>query len=268
MQDHEEILRGGSTNQVVKIGETVHRQNRGGAVLHSYLQYLERAGMAGVPRFLGIDPQGREVLSYVPGLMQENGIPLGHPLLMSEETVAGAAAFLRRLHDASEGFLPEAIQQNWVDAACPGGRYDTICHHDAAVWNFVFSGGQVAGLIDFDEACAGTRIWDIAWSVYGVVHLHAWQYVPALGKSVPYDAAQHAPIRKRGIRLFFDAYGMDCPPDFIDTVYQRIKIGVCDDLQNKAAAGDKSAADQIKHGALKHYTRILAFVRECGQGWI
>lgn len=82
----EEFL-GGTLNKVVKIGDTVHRQVKGGPILHSYLQFLEKAGMDGVPRFLGLDEQGREILTYLPGKTQENGIPLGHPLLGSEETI-------------------------------------------------------------------------------------------------------------------------------------------------------------------------------------
>ena len=62
-----EILSGGEQNQVEKIGDAVHRKIRGHLLLHTYLLYLEKEGMDGVPRFLGLDEQGREILTYLPG---------------------------------------------------------------------------------------------------------------------------------------------------------------------------------------------------------
>lgn len=263
----EELLAGGSENQVIKIGDTVQRQPKAGPMLHAYLQYLEKAGMAGVPRFLGLDESGREILTYLPGKTQENGIPLGHPLLMSEEMIIGVAQFMRKLHDVSVGFLSEALEHHWINPYYPHENCETICHNDAAVWNFVFTDERVTGLIDFDQACAGTRIWDVAWSVYGTVHLQPWVYNPEFGTSEVYNALKHATDRKHRVRLYFDAYGMPCPPDFMDTVYRRIQIGVCDALTRDAAAGDETAIKQVKNGALAHYQRVAACIKECGRDW-
>ena len=271
MFDKEEKL-GGTWNKVVRIGDTVHRRDRGGLALHSYLLYLEKAGMEGVPRFLGLDQQGREILSYLPGKTQERDLlpgnkKNGHPWLRSDETIAGIASFMRRLHDVSAGFLPEALERGWINPDDP--RVDTICHNDAAVWNFVFSeDGRISGLFDFDQARAGTRLWDLAWSVYGIAHLMPWEYDPALDAYVDYDHPKHAAGRKRRIKLYFDSYGMDCPPDFMELVYRRVQIGVCDALERDAAAGDKTAKRQIKKGGLAHYRKVAAHIRECGQDWM
>ncbi len=35
--------------------------------MHALLRHLEARGFAGAPRVLGLDEQGREVLSYLPG---------------------------------------------------------------------------------------------------------------------------------------------------------------------------------------------------------
>ena len=59
----EEMLAGGSQNQVAKAGSTVHRRIQGHPALHKYLLYLEKEGMEGVPRFLGIDEEDREILT-------------------------------------------------------------------------------------------------------------------------------------------------------------------------------------------------------------
>lgn len=262
MESKNKALPGGSMNQVERIGDTVHRQVKGSPTLHSYLLYLEKAGMNGVPRFLGLDEQGREILTYMPGKTQGNGLPFGHPCLMSEETIVGAASFLRKLHDVSVGFLSEALEKSWVNTDYPHKDCDTICHNDAAVWNFVFIDENVAGLIDFDAACAGERVWDLAWSVYGTVHLLPW----VLGED--YMSSKHSALYKRRVKLYFDAYGMECPPDFMEMVYRRIKIGVCDDLIKGVVNGDETSIRLVRDGALAHYKKVAAFIKECGHDWV
>lgn len=105
----EEMLAGGSQNQVAKAGSTVHRRIQGHPALHKYLLYLEKEGMEGVPRFLGIDEEGREILTYLPGETMGRDFPPTHPCLHSDATLAALGRFMRRLHDASAGFLPEAL---------------------------------------------------------------------------------------------------------------------------------------------------------------
>ena len=254
-------LPGGSVNEVYRQGDVVRRRDKGGPMLHAYLRYLERAGMAGVPRFVGVDGEGWEILTHLPGLTQDNGLPMSDPILRSEETIVQAAAFLRRLHDASAGFLPEALAAGWVNPTDPLPP-ETICHNDAAVWNFVFEEGRVAGLIDFDQARAGSRLWDIAWSVYGVAHLAPW--LPG----EPYRAQAHAGLYRRRIALYFQAYGMEIPPDFTRLVCRRIQVGVIDDLRCQAARGDPAARRNIQQGALTHYERIAAFIDQEGPAWV
>jgi len=65
---HEIPLEGGIANRgrVVRVGETVRRPLRPtSSATHALLQYLGRVGFDGAPKFLGIDVQGREVLSYI-----------------------------------------------------------------------------------------------------------------------------------------------------------------------------------------------------------
>ena len=69
-------LRGGSVNTVVRAGDTVRRRP-GGRFVHELLGFFERSGWGGAPRFLGLDEQGREILSFVEGYVpwQEPGMP-------------------------------------------------------------------------------------------------------------------------------------------------------------------------------------------------
>jgi hypothetical protein len=70
-RDPEEIpLAGGVDNlgSVVRVGDTVRRPQRPtSAATHALLRHLESVGFEGAPRLLGVDEQGREVLSYIEG---------------------------------------------------------------------------------------------------------------------------------------------------------------------------------------------------------
>src|SRR3954462_6634743 len=66
----EVVLFGGTANrgQVVRVGETVRRPQRPSSpATHALLRHLAEVGFDGPPRFLGVDEESREVLSYVPG---------------------------------------------------------------------------------------------------------------------------------------------------------------------------------------------------------
>ena len=63
-------LSGGNITRVVQIGKTVRRPiGPWSASVHGLLQYLETQGFQGAPRFLGVDQQGREILSFIGGVV-------------------------------------------------------------------------------------------------------------------------------------------------------------------------------------------------------
>lgn len=240
MSIQEENQQSATNKQVVRIGDTVHRNVKGGPILHAYLQYLKEVGMQGVPRFLGIDEQGREILTYLPGKTQEADKLIGKPFLTSDDTLADAARFMRRLHDGSVGFLLKAKEAGWGNPDYPQDEPDTICHNDAASWNFVFVNERIAGLFDFDTACPGTRMWDLTLPVFSFLPL-----IP-----IHYDKS-HAPERKRRIKLFFDAYGMECSANFLELLILRME-------------------DFCKHSTgwgLEWYTKVVRHIRENGRDW-
>jgi hypothetical protein len=64
----EETLPGGNTDGALRIGGVVHkRASPWTPTVHALLRHLEQAGVDGVPRALGFDEQGRQMLSYLPG---------------------------------------------------------------------------------------------------------------------------------------------------------------------------------------------------------
>ncbi len=60
------LLGGQLTPGIMRVRNTVHRLPKGNAAfVHTLLVFLEEQGFPLAPRFLGIDEQGREVLSYL-----------------------------------------------------------------------------------------------------------------------------------------------------------------------------------------------------------
>lgn len=159
---------------VVRVGDTVRRPaGPWTPTVHALLDYVRRAGMVEVPEPRGIDEQGREMLSFRPG---ETG---GYPLpdwLWNPQILTDAGRLLRRYHDATAGFAPsDPIWQ--LPGHHPG---EVICHNDVAPYNLVFADGRLTGMIDFDTASPGPRIWDLAYLAYRLV-----PYVEDAGSAAP-----------------------------------------------------------------------------------
>ena len=94
-------LGGGWEAGPVRIGDTVRRRSgRWTPAVHALLRHLESVGFDAAPRVLGVDGQGREVLSYIEG--QAGNYPLPESL-WSDAVLDQTAQLLRRYHDATVG---------------------------------------------------------------------------------------------------------------------------------------------------------------------
>ena len=68
MSEREEPLEGGNLSVVVRVGETVRRPTGPWTpAVHALLDHLEAKGFPGSPRARGLDEQGREILTFLPG---------------------------------------------------------------------------------------------------------------------------------------------------------------------------------------------------------
>jgi Ser/Thr protein kinase RdoA (MazF antagonist) len=128
VSDGEPLGGDGVTPGIVRIGDTVRRPLRPFSLtVQAYLAHLRDAGFAGAPLPLGIDEQGREVLSFVPG---------------------DVARYLPSAETAGEDVLAALAR--------------LVSHRDYALGNVVFRDGLPAALIDFDLARPTSRVYDIA----------------------------------------------------------------------------------------------------------
>ena len=162
--DRPEIpLRGGIANRdlVVRKGDSVRRPQRATSpATHALLEYLDRVGFDGAPRFLGVDSQGREVLSYVAG---EAVTPPYPAWALTDSALRSVAELLRRYHEAVAGF--DAQPHLWPPSPPAPYGGSLVCHNDPNLDNVVFRGGHAVALIDFDLASPGSPIWDVACAV-------------------------------------------------------------------------------------------------------
>ena len=148
------------TAGVVRVGDTVRRPIRGDrSDVHKLLKHLEAQGFDAAPRFLSIDAQNREILSFLPGEVPPD---LAH---FEDVQLATAARLLRRFHDATEDF-----------AAATDPQAEVICHNDWGAHNAVFRDGLPYGIIDFDTIAPGLRLWDLGYSAFSWLDLGNTDY--------------------------------------------------------------------------------------------
>lgn len=162
----------GTVTTVQRIGETIRRPvRRWTPTVHALLRHLEDIGFPGAPRVLGIDAQGREVLSLLPGQVARRPWP---PVVRQRRGVVALARLLREYHDAGSSFVPAPDAEWYVpDVIWQPGQI--VRHGDLGPWNSVWQGSRLIGLIDWDFAEPGAALEDVAQL--------AWYLVPLRGES-------------------------------------------------------------------------------------
>jgi Ser/Thr protein kinase RdoA (MazF antagonist) len=194
-----EILRGGYTNagQVLRVGDTVRRPWRETSpATRALLEHLERVGFDGAPRFLGVDAEGRETLSFIAG---DAVLEPYQPWALTDAALVSVAELLRRFHDAIASFDP--APHTWPQPVPAAFRDGTISHNDPNLDNVIFAGGRAVALIDFDLASPGSVVWDVACAARLWAPLRADEDLP--------EALRGRPLER--LRLFADAYGLPSP---------------------------------------------------------
>jgi Ser/Thr protein kinase RdoA (MazF antagonist) len=192
----ETLLLGGTANRglVVRVGDTVRRPLRASsAATHALLEHLDRVGFTGAPTLLGMDSQGREVLSYVPGETVTSPYPAWS---MTGEALDSVARLLRSYHEAVADFRPVGLE--WAEPVPSAYVTGLISHNDPNLDNVVFRDGVAVALIDFDLAGPGSPLWDVATAV------RLW--APLRPDADIADVRRGRTLTR--LRRFADAYGM------------------------------------------------------------
>ncbi len=189
----------------MRIGDTVRRPLRPFSLtVQAFLAHLHAQGFDGAPTPMGVDAEGREVLSFVAGDVPREPLP---DAACSDEVLVALARLIRRLHDAAQGWEPpaDAVWGSILGSVHPEVKPlfttpELVSHRDYCPGNVVFRDGLPAALIDFDLARPTTRLYDIANALYW------WaQLLDPLDRA---PALRDADVPAR-VALFADAYDMD-----------------------------------------------------------
>lgn len=196
--EDEEMLTGGNVSNVYRLGDTVRRELKPeSAKIHKLLKHLEIKGFDFAPKFLGIDEKTREILSYIEG--EAGNYPLKE-YMWSNKVIEEVAKMLRLYHDAVSDF---PIEESWRPIDNTPQPFEVLCHNDFAIYNIIFNHKMPVGIIDFDVAGPGPRLWDIAYTLYTCVPLSRVYYLET-GEAVYYDSLRHADQIKQRIDLFLN----------------------------------------------------------------
>lgn len=220
--------------------------------VHALLDFLERRRFAGSPRVLGLDSQGREVLSYLPGETVGESRPWP-AWAHSDAALRQVGDWLRRYHDTVRAFRPPqgAAWRLGTRPWCPG---DVIAHNDAAPYNAVWqphsgTGGRLVGFIDWDFASPQPAVWDLAYTVFSWVPLHARHVVAEEGFT---DFAG----RPRRLRMLLDAYGWHgTVEEVLEAVAARVAAHIED--VRELAARDPLFARLVDAGVTNYLNQAL-----------
>ncbi len=192
-------LEGGNVGVTVRIGSTVRRATGPWTpAVHALLAHLGARRMPGVPRFLGKDSRGREILTYLPGRI----VDVDEELL-SDAQLESLVAWARLLHENVAGFEHPGPWR-YPSAEAP----DVYAHNDLAPYNVCFAGDRVAGVFDWDLAAPSTRLMELG--------LLAWTCVPLFRATAPTVAA-------RRLELIAAAYGKFTAGEILEAAEVRVR---------------------------------------------
>jgi len=184
----------------------------------------------------------------IPGTVGNHPV---RPEMTSDRSLVACARMLRRYHAAA------AIQPGWAELPWryrdpDPSTWEVICHGDVATYNIVYDGELPVGMIDFDVAGPGPRMWDIAYAAFRLVPLASDESCRGFGFAT-------LPDRPARLRLFLGACGLDDATGLLETAVRRVEI-LRDDILARATAGDPSVATQLAEDHVGSYTSDLAWI--------
>ncbi len=248
-QESERDLQASEHRRIVRVGDTVRRPAGWWThAVQTLLQHLHDVGFPYSPRPGGIDAQGREVVSYIPG---ESGA-IGWYRIHSDQGLRRFASLLRDYHEAVRDFRP-STDLEW--ALCPTEPTEVVCHNDFGPWNLVYDGEEPVGIIDWDLAAPGPRSNDIAYALEYAVPFRddatarTWHHFPEV------------PDRRARLEVFADAYGLTSTVGLVDNVIERQRLTIVH-VEELAGKGLEPQATWVRDGTLDESRRVVAWAEE------
>lgn len=252
VSEAEEPLAGGNLNSaVVRVGDTVRRAaGVWTPAVHALLEHLAGVGYP-APRPMGVDEQGREVLSFIPGVAIH---PDHLDLVESLRGLRRAALLIADYHDAQKAFRPPP-DACWRDnGRDPTGSHEVLAHNDFAPWNLI--AGPVWVYIDWDLVAPGRRHWDLAWALHSFGGL--WP-----------EAGHSDSVVVERITAFCDAARVPVSdrPALLHTVVERTAHNAAE-LRRRGSAGEAAYRRMVEEGHADGWERGSRHVAEKLDRWV
>jgi hypothetical protein len=164
---------------------------------------------------LGLDGQGREILTYF-----EGEVLVGSPVRMSDERIISASRLIQRFHDATAG------------TALARGQ-EIVAHNDLGRHNIVFDGDKAVGIIDWDD---------------DVGPVGGWSTSPTPSGAAPTSvkAKSNWPSRPGRARLMCQAYGRFTLAAVIDEITARFHLAQADHTRHGRDQGAAIFAEMVR----------------------
>jgi hypothetical protein len=218
--------------------------------VHAFLGYLRGQGLGCVPEPLGIAGD-TETLGFIEGADGGDGWYHQH----TETGLRSAARLLRRIHDASTGWVPpnDAL---WGSPPLPGDDL-VFCHGDPGPWNFVWHDNEAAALIDWDFLHPAPRLDDVAYSL-------RW-FAPARNDAHALDWHHFPEVPDRSARIvsFLEAYGPLPDFDVVEAIAARAEAT----MRHERALADRGIEPQrtwVEQGSLEAQADEVSWIRANG----
>jgi thiamine kinase-like enzyme len=181
------------------------------------------------------------VLTYLPGGTVGDQKPWP-TWVHADDTLVEVADWLHDYHRAVADFVPP-IGSVWrLGGHWTAGR--VICHNDAAPYNAAWHEGQLSGFFDWDFAGPALPEWDLAFTAFAWVPLHARHVVADEGFTAFDD-------RRRRLELLLTRYGWDDSAERLLGVLDARLQTHSDDVTRLAQAGDAFFQHLVDDGAVR-----------------
>lgn len=216
--------------------------------IHALLKHLHASGLP-VPEPLNISA-GVEHVRLIPG--DSGSDAWTHQLEV--ESVRSAGQLLRRVHDATVGWVPPT-DANWAVPFSPG---EIVCHGDPHPANFAWHDGIAVGLFDWDVARPGNRLSDVA---YALEWFAPFEDDPTELRNRGFDETLD---RRARIAAFLGGYVWEGPLDMVAAVTARQQTAI-DEVVYLGELGHHPQAEWVAAGWPDRWRSKLQTARRVGE---
>jgi hypothetical protein len=245
--DKEMPLVGGiNPRHTVRVGNTIRRPAHAGTpAIHALLRHLQTKKFpAPVP--LGIDHQGREVLSFVDG---DAGIWPWSEFLRSPNGLKGVGRMLRRYHEAVSDYSGPTV---WMKESRAPRSGEVICHGDFGPHNLIWRDEEIVGVVDWEWAHPGPAIDDLAFAAWMTIPLRPDEDMQEVGFSA-------VPDRRERLNALLIGYGKCVAAEVIASVL-RLQDEYFQEMQVRGAQGSEPWKTYLEAGLARRNRRENAWL--------